>query len=155
MKSLKFTKAQYEKLIMLVSLGERMLNQLIIPEDESKDRELSEYIYTNAEKFGLADWVEQYDDPSMGHMLSLDPEVECVGVIEDYNEMIFREYLIDNMAWRDAYAYFMDHLMSPGEYKGTLLVDKHWELIDEYNDLFDRQGLESLQFVEKLDPQLN
>jgi hypothetical protein len=59
------------------------------------------------------------------------------------------------MAWRDAYAYFMDPLMSPGEYSGTLLVDKHWELIDEYNDLFDRQGLESLQFVEKLDPQLN
>ena len=157
MNTITLGKQQYKDLLKLIFIGDAVLTEFL--EDRTyKEGDVSQHIYSQAKAFGLEDWITVFEADAVSPkriFLHVDKEVEFTECLDDYNEEYFKEYLLNQIAFREAHVYFMKHLMSPGKYNAIPLMTKQQELYEKYAELFERDGLEMVEFVERVDPLLN
>ncbi|MCX5811916.1 MAG: hypothetical protein NT178_05145 [Proteobacteria bacterium] len=96
-----FTKEQYKTLLKIVYMGNGIVNAV----DESEDNEftaMEEYIFSFAKNVGLEHLVE-YDETEKIYYPSekLEEDEEIIEYIQSYDDNIFWEKLIFNLARRD------------------------------------------------------
>jgi hypothetical protein len=100
---MKFTKAQYRRLLDVVYAGMMVVNGDRIPRDRIQEyEEIEQYIYAQAQKFGLGHLVK-YNEAQGRYYTTRDFDGTEIGdLIDQYHESIFWSGLALNLAKRDA-----------------------------------------------------
>lgn len=132
------TQEQYKTLLLMVYLGDWMINA-IRPEPDEDFQGVACYIYSFAETFGIAGLIGP--EPYKGKKFpSREFDKLAQPYIRQYDNQIFWEELADRLAERDFVAHYGRNAiegMSPEE-----RFAKRSELTDRYLEEFERNGLD-------------
>ena len=151
---IKLTKEQYENLLKLVYLGNWMVNAIRSgaegDEQIEKYNEIEQYIFSFAKKFGLEKYIEfdeKYNQFFPTRELEQNPEVEKY--LQDYNEEIFWQELAERLGTRDFVRKYSKEAIEKMDPEERFL--KHQEFIIKYEEEFEKNGIENLEILKKLD----
>src|SRR5690554_4858410 len=100
---MKFTEAQYRRLLDIVYAGIMVINGDRFPLEQLQEyEEVEQYIYSKAKEFGLEDLV-RYDEENNRFYTTKDFDRSEIGeLINQYHDTIFWSALALNLAKRDA-----------------------------------------------------
>jgi len=151
---IKFTKEQYENLLKLVYLGNWMINAIRSgakgDEQIEKYNELEQYIFSFAKDAGLERYIEfneRYDKFFPTRDFEEDKEIEQY--LEDYNDEIFWDELADRLGTRDFIRQYGMEMIEKMDSEERFL--KQQEFIIKYEEEFEKNGIENLELLKKLD----
>lgn len=154
---IKLTKEQYENLIKLVYLGNWMVNAIRsgAPGDEriKKYDEIEQYIFSFAKDAGLEKYIEfdkEFNQFFPTREFEEDPELEQYR--QDYDNEIFWQELADRLGSRDFLRQYGEETIKKMSQKERFL--KEQEFIIKYEEEFEKNGLNNLEILKKLDETL-
>lgn len=138
-----FTKEQYETLLKTVFMGNWVANAFSIQEDGNPFDALEEYVFSHAKDFGLgyyADYVEEADTYYPSQLIEEDEDVD--GCIQNYDDNIFWDKLIFNLARRDMEKEYKRAALEKMSDEELFLREKEFE--KRYIKEFEKNGLKNL-----------
>ncbi len=138
---IEFSQDQFETLLRLLYLGNWMANAYA--EDEEGNTEFVElisYICARARDMGLSDLIGQ--DKEAGFLEAFEEVEDLNEIIENYDDSVFLDKLIYNLAGRDMLNKF-------GEEKLEAMVDEEYfkiegSYVQKYQEEFARNGIRNL-----------
>lgn len=138
---IEFTKEQFEKLILLSSLGNLVVNSYREDEPLLEYEELNEYILSSAKEFGLSKMVV-YNKESQEYLPSEEVQDEIVEILDFYDSNLFADDLVNTLSYRDmADKYGEDKIeaMSESEFN-----EKRMPFYKKYSEEFEDNGVDNL-----------
>ncbi|GGJ00240.1 hypothetical protein GCM10010885_06830 [Alicyclobacillus cellulosilyticus] len=139
---IELTPEQYRKLLMLIFLGEWILNGSAANEDGREAvQDVADYIYSLAHQFGAEDWVE-YCDNCGGYHANQAMEEVLLPFIDEYDEETFWDVLSHHLAYRDVMA-----TVGPDQEMTKELELKLWRRKEQYEQEFQKHGLDHVRLV--------
>ncbi len=145
-KSLSLTPAQFKNLMILVYLGEFMINGIRggkgYPKTIKRYEKVLKFIIQNAKNFGMGNCVKKYKDDDAPYPTREFEEKFIDQRIYDYDEESFWRELSSHFADRDFYRQYGDQKLSGEERLGII-----WEIEDYYEEEISENGLENFEVV--------
>ncbi len=148
MKSVEFTKEQYEKIVKLVFLGNWVVNANRLPGEEIKELEdIEELVFSKAKDFGLDSLV----DDSSGEIFpskELEMDEELQQYLDEYEDESFWDELsaqLGDIKFEKLYSLEKISKMSDEE-----RFKLRMEIEDEFIEEFQQHGLENVVIHNKL-----
>ena len=138
-----FTKNQYETLLKAVYLGNWVVNSANEEPDGNKFDKLEEYLFSFAKDFDLEHYAAFDEQDETYHpSLELEEDEEVDEYIQDYDDGIFWEKLIFNLARRDMENEYGEDAVEkmPDEERYV----KEQSFADKYEKEFEKNGLKNL-----------
>ncbi len=152
---IRFTKDQYKNLIKLVYLGNWMINAVrLIDNQIKKYNDLEQYILSFAKEFGLEKYIEfdeEYEKFISTIDIEEDPELEEYR--NDYDEEVFWQEMAIRLGSRDFVRQYGEEAIIKMDQKERFL--KEQQHIITYEEEFEKNGIENLEALSKLDDILN
>ncbi len=141
MKTVKYTKEQYESLLELVYLGDWLVNSFRI-ERVTEFEDLENHLYSFAKDFGLEKLVV-LDGETKKYLPANSLEETVTHYIEAYDEDKFWDELCHRLGQRD----FVRHYGQDAIQKMKLeeMFQKEAGFIRKYAEEFEKSGLENLE----------
>ena len=130
---------QYARLVKLLYLGDWMVNSFRFERVEDFD-EISQYIFSLAEKFGLASYFEK--DENQLYFPTGEFDEEMSHFIYDYNDFNLFNDLMHALAHRDVIAEHGEkktEAMSHHEFQ-----EKEAPYLEKYAEEFEKNGIDNL-----------
>ncbi len=139
-KTIELSKEQYKSLVKLIFYGDWILHANKI--EEGRDRnaeELMEYIFSQKEKFSLADWFKEL---KYGEELKEEIIMKLLEEVFEYNEETFWFYLIRKLAEKDTFDEIqnMRKIISKKELK-----EIQFKYEEKYEEAFKDKEIDNLQ----------
>ncbi|MCL6548177.1 MAG: hypothetical protein K6T30_04615 [Alicyclobacillus sp.] len=140
--SIELTPEQYRRLLILVFLGEWIINGSALDEERRKDlRDVADYIYSLADRFAAEDWVE-YCSECGGHHANERMENELFPIVDEYDEETFWDVLSYHLAYRDVMT-----TAGPDQELTKELEMRLWRRKEQYDQEFEKHGLDHVRLV--------
>ncbi len=145
MVEVKFTKAQFESLMKLVSTATWVINAFK-KEAIEEFAELEQYLYSIAEDEGFTDLYE-YDEVSESFGPSEEVEDEIQEHIAEYNDEIFWQTLCTRLAIRDLEKELGESTVQNMKFDER--VKRIAPIFDKYAEEFVKNGVDNLVLIKK------
>jgi len=154
---IKLTKEQYENLLKLVYLGNWMINAIRSgaegDERIKKYDEIEQYIFSFTKKAGLEKYIEfdeKYNEFFPSREFEEDLEMEQYR--QDYDNEVFWQELANRLGSRDFIKEYGKEAIRKMDQKERFL--KEQEFIIKYEEEFEKNGIQNLEILKKIDETL-
>ena len=143
MKTVKFTKEQYENLLKLIYLGDWLVNSFRI-ERITEFENIENHLYSQAKDFGL-DKLVVIDAETQTYFPASSLEEAVTHFIEEYDEDNFWGELCRKLGQRDFVRQYGQDAIQ--KMKLDEMFQKEAEFIHKYAEEFEKNGLKNLEIV--------
>jgi hypothetical protein len=151
---IKLTKEQYKNLLKLIYLGNWMVNAIRSGADGDeqieKYNDIEQHIFSFAKDAGLEKYIE-FDEKYNKFFPTIefeeDPEIEKYR--QDYDDEIFWQELADRLGTRDFIREYGEEVIEKMDQEERFI--KLQEFIVKYEEEFEKNGIENLEVLKRID----
>ncbi|MDO7787017.1 hypothetical protein [Desulforamulus aquiferis] len=139
-----FTKKQFRTLLDLVYAGNMVINSTKYDNESEEHEELQSYIFSFCKDYGFEELVEFDRELDKYYETREYEESGILDFIDEYDDYIFWDQLVSNLARRDANNEVVARAAKPS---AEVLFRRSLELEKKYSKEFEKNGLENVKVL--------